>query len=119
MAVGEVMTRLQREGKLQCFKTLAGIGNNAKCIYETLAQFSASEITAETLLENLALLPDDTLKKKIADLALIYQGYNEFLQERNFLDESKYLSLLPARIREEQSLKDTNVFFLCYSSTQI
>ena len=116
MAVGEVMTRLQREGKLQCFKTLAGIGNNAKCIYETLAQFSASQIEPETLQENLALLPDDSLKKKIADLALIYAGYNEFLKERNFLDESKYLSLLPERMRQEQTLKDSNVFFLCYSS---
>ena len=49
MAVGEVMTRLQREEKLQCFKTVAGIGNNAKSIYETLAQFSASAITPENL----------------------------------------------------------------------
>ena len=49
MAVGEVMTRLQREGVLQCFTTAAGIGNNARCIYETLAQISASEITPEVL----------------------------------------------------------------------
>ena len=42
MAVGEVMTRLQREAKLQCFTTSAGVGNHAKCIYETLAQLSAS-----------------------------------------------------------------------------
>lgn len=116
MAVGEVMAKLQREEKLQCFKTTSGIGNNAKCIYETLAQFSASEITAETLQESLALLPDDTLKRKISDLALIYEGYCAFLNERKFLDESKYLSLLPARIRQDKTLKDTNVFFLCFQS---
>ena len=45
MAVGEVMARLQREGVLQCFTSVTGIGNNARCIYETLAQMSASEIT--------------------------------------------------------------------------
>ncbi len=116
MAVGEVMAKLQREEKLQCFKTTAGIGNNAKCIYETLAQFSASEITAETLQESLAMLPDDMLKRKIADLALIYEGYSTFLNERKFLDESKYLSLLPERIRQDKTLKDTNVFFLCFQS---
>ncbi len=116
MAVGEVMAKLQREGRLECFKTTAGIGNNAKCIYETLAQFSASEITAETLQESLVMLPDDTLKRKISDLALIYDGYSAFLNERKFLDESKYLSLLPARIREDKSLKNTNVFFLCFQS---
>ena len=116
MAVGDVMTRLQREGLLQCFTSTTGVGNNAKCIYETLAQFFASEISPDVLKESLALLPDDSLKKKISDLALIYEGYLAFLQERGLLDESKYLSLLPEKIRREQSLKDTNVFFLCYSS---
>lgn len=116
MAVGEVMTRLQREKGLQCFKSILGVGRNARCIYETLAQFSASEITPQILRESLALLPDDMLKKKIADLALIYEGYQEFLAENAVLDESKYLSMLPKRIREEGLLKGCNVFFLCYSS---
>lgn len=116
MAVGDIMTRLQRENALQCFTTNAGAGNNAKCIYETLAQFSASEITPETLRESLALLPDDTLKKKTADLALIYEGYTRFLRENAYLDEGKYLSLLPERIRADETLKDTNVFFLCFTS---
>ncbi|MBQ9714423.1 MAG: PD-(D/E)XK nuclease family protein [Clostridia bacterium] len=116
MAVGEVMTRLQREEKLQCFTTLAGIGNNARCIYETLAQFSASEITPEILRESANLLPEDTLRRKLEDLALIYEGYADFLRENAFLDESKYLSLLPKRIREEGLLKGYNVFFLGYGS---
>ena len=116
MAVGDVMTRLQRENALQCFTTPAGVGNNAKCIYETLAQFSASEVTPEILRESLALLPDDMLKKKVADLAAIYEGYTAFLQENRYVDESKYLALLPARIRQENLLKDTNVFFLCFTS---
>ena len=57
MAVGEVMTRLQREGVLQCFTSVSGIGNNARCIYETLAQLAASEITSEVLQESASLLP--------------------------------------------------------------
>lgn len=116
MAVGEVMTRLQREEKLKCFKTVAGIGNNARSIYETLAQFSASEITPDVLKESLAQLPEDMLKKKVQDLALIFEGYNEFLRDGGFVDESRYLSLLPKRIREENSLKGYNVFFVGYSS---
>ena len=92
------------------------MGNNAKCIYETLAQMSASEITPDVLKESLALLPDDMLKNKIEDLALIYEGYNRFLQENGFLDESKYLTLLPSRIKDMEDMKETNVFFLCFSS---
>lgn len=116
MAVGEVMTRLQRENALQCFTTPAGIGSNAKCIYETIAQFSASEITPVILRESLALLPDDMLRKKISDLTEIYEGYLQFLSQNGYVDESKYLSLLPNRIRENEQLKDSNVFFLCFNS---
>ncbi len=116
MLVGEVMTRLQRENKLQCFTSIAGVGKNAACIYETIAQFSASKITPEVLQDALLALPDDTLKKKISDLALIYERYSTALQQRGCLDESRYLTLLPKRIREERLLKGKNVFFLCYSS---
>ena len=116
MAVGEVMTRLQRVDALQCFTSTTGIGNNARCIYETLAQLSASEITPEVLKESAGLLPDDMLKKKVSDLALIYEGYTEFLCEGGLVDESKYLSLLPAKIRKEGVLKGVNVFFLGYNS---
>ncbi len=116
MLVGEVMTRLQREGALQCFTSAAGVGKNARCIYETLAQFAASEITPEVLKESLSLLPEDTLKKKIADLSLIYEGYLNALAANGYLDESRYLSLLPKRIRKEGCLKGKNVFFLCYAS---
>lgn len=116
MAVGEVMAKLQRENALQCFTTAQGIGNNARCIYETLAQMSASEVTPEVLRESLSLLPDDMLKRKVSDLALIFEGYENFLKEGGLLDESSYLSLLPAKIRAEKQLKNTNVFFLCYNS---
>ena len=116
MLVGGVMTRLQREGALQCFTSTASTAKNARCIYETLAQFAASEITPEVLRESLALLPEGTLKRKISDFALIYEGYTASLLEKGFLDESRYLSLLPKRIREEGVLRGKNVFFLGYTS---
>ena len=116
MMVGEVMTRLQREGKLQCFTSAAGVAKNARCIYETLAQFSASEITPDILRESLSLLPEGTLKKKISDFAYIFEGYNAALLREGLLDESRYLSLLPKNIRESGVLKGKNVFFLGYTS---
>ncbi len=116
MAVGDVMTRLQREGILQCFTSATSVGNNAKCIYETLAQLSASEVTPDILRESLTLLPDDMLRKKVHDLAVIYEGYTAFLQENRFLDESKYLSLLPSYLKKYEDMENTNVFFLCFNS---
>lgn len=116
MAVGNVMAKLQRENALQCFTSVTGIGNNAKCIYETLAQFASSEITPELLEESAAQLEEGALKRKVSDLARIYKAYADFLQEQGYIDESRYLSLLPMRMRETVDLKNTNVFFLCFSS---
>ncbi len=116
MAVAEVMAQKQRDGALHCFTSLSSAGGNARCIYETLAQFAASEITPELLKETAENLPEDVLKRKIADLAEIYDGYATFLQENHYVDESRYLSLLPRRIREQGALKGKNVFFLCYDS---
>ena len=116
MIVGEIMTRLQREGRLQCFTSSVGVAKNALCIYETLAQFSASQITPEMLKESASLLPEGTLKRKINDFALIFEGYTATLLSQGFLDESRYLSLLPQRIRKEGELKGKTVIFLCYTA---
>ncbi len=116
MLVGEVMTRLLREGALQCFTSAAGIAKNARAIYETLAQFSASQITPDLLMTAPESLEGDGLKRKITDLALIYKGYEQSLLQEGYLDESRYLKLLPDRIRKEGALKGKNVFFLGYAS---
>lgn len=116
MAVGDVMTRLQSEGRLKCFLTTESVAYSAECIYEQLAQFGASEITPETLNESVEGLEEDALKNKMSDLALIYERYEAFLKEKGYLDESRYLSLLPECLKETAGIVETNVFFLCYTS---
>ena len=116
MAIGEIMTRLQRQGALKCFTTMAGVANNARCIYETLAQISSSAITPDDLKAASDGLTEDSLKRKVDDLALIYEEYLRFLKDKAFLDESKYLSLLPEKLRKEKTLKGCNVFFVGYNA---
>ena len=116
MAVGEIMLDLQKKGALRCFTSSASVLSSAKCIYEQLAQFSASELTPDGLKESVKNLPEDTLKDKMTDLALLYEEYDKFLREGAFLDEGKYLTLLPDCIKNERGMSETNVFFLCYSS---
>ncbi len=116
MAVGGIMAALQRKKQLRCFTSAAGIANEAKSVYETIAQMAASEITEDTLRESLELLPEELLKDKLSDLAAVYGEYLSFLRENGFVDESRYLSLLPDRIRSDKALKGVNIFFLCYNS---
>ena len=116
MAIGRIMSDLQREKKLHCFTSAGAIENSARCIYETIAQIAASEVTPDVLKESSELLDGDVLKDKVCDLELIYREYSAFLSENGYLDESKYLSLLPDRIRADKQIKNANVFFLCYTS---
>ena len=116
MAISGIMARLHKDKRLKCFTSLAAIENSAKSAYETIAQLASSEVTPETLEESSLALENSVLKDKIDDLALIYREYLLFLSDNGFLDESKYLALLPERIKNDPELKRANVFFLCYTS---
>lgn len=116
MAVGNLISRLQAEGRLRCFTRVGGGINAAKCIYEQIAQFAASELTPDSLLESAEYLKDDALKNKIHDLSLLYLEYDRFLKKNGYLDEGNYLTLLPSALKAEPNIEHTNIFFLCYSS---
>jgi ATP-dependent helicase/DNAse subunit B len=81
-----------------------------------LAQISSSAITPDDLKAASDWLTEDSLKRKVDDLALIYEEYLRFLRDKAFLDESKYLSLLPEKLRKEKTLKGCNVFFVGYNA---
>jgi len=115
MAVGRIISALQKEGRMKTFRSASAIAAQAKSAYETLAQFSASCVDADALFAAAEQLPPCALKNKLSDLALIAERYEGFLTESGRLDEAKYLALLPKAI-EEKDWQDTNVFFLCFSS---
>lgn len=116
MATGAILNKLLAENKLKRFRFQGGGNGTAKCIYETLAQLSSSGVDSAMLKENGALLEDGILKDKVSDLALVYDEYETFLQGGEYIDESRYLSLLPESIETSKETENANVFFLCYNS---
>ncbi len=116
MAVGTIMSSLQKEGRLLCFKSPQTIKNGARAIYETVAQLYSSKVSPEALGECYGKLEEGMLKEKIHDLTLVYQSYQAFLEENGYLDEGGYLSLLPSCIRTSEKIQGATVFFLCYNS---
>lgn len=99
----------KHEGSLSCFKKGA-----AQAVYETIAQLAASRVDAE-LLKKSAEETEGMLRLKLLDLSFLLEKYNEFLSERNLLDENGYLALLPEKIASG-ALADTDVFFFCFPS---
>lgn len=116
MAISGIMAELQKEGKLKCFTEKYNLTKDSQCVYETIAQLAAARVDAKTLEDSLADIAEPVLKEKVADLALIYARYDEFLGENGYVDDSRYLSLLPDAIRADKSMKNTNVFFVGYTA---
>ncbi len=105
MALSAIME--EEADNLRCF----GVGA-AQAVYETLAQLLASRVTADMLRES-ASLAGGMLARKLADLALLLERYEAFLQERNLLDENGFLALLPQKIERE---RPQAVLFFGFSS---
>ena len=109
MKINELIVKHKGDG---CFT-----GPSARAVYETIAQLSASRVSAE----DLRSAAEDTngihgmLQQKLRSLAVIFQEYEDFLHESGFIDESGYLSLLPETIRQG-NLENVNVFFFAFPS---
>ena len=99
----------ENRDRLRCFYE-----RSAPAVYETIAQLNASRVDAE-MLQASAEESEGLLKSKLTDLSFLLKSYREKLAERNLLDESDYLSLLPEKI-SSSDLSDTNVFFFGFSS---
>ncbi len=97
--------------KLRCFSKGA-----AQAVYETIAQLSASRVTADMLSES-AEQTEGVLRAKLFDLSLLLSEYKRFLGERGLLDENEYLALLPQAIERECRGKDV-IFFAFPSFTR-
>lgn len=98
----------ENKEELSCFGE-----SSAQVVYETIAQLSASRVTAEMLREG-ARETDGLLSKKLLDLALVQEKYQQFLTERDLVDENGYLALLPDRIAREA--RGANVCFFAFPS---
>lgn len=98
--------------KLRCFgKNPAGAAGR---LYETIAQLRAALVTPE-MLESSASEVEGNLSEKLADIALVYREYLDFLA-RGYLDESGVLALLPEAMEGKDGVKGAHAVFAGFTS---
>ena len=100
---------MQEQTELSCFNA-----SQAEAVYETIAQLLSSRVDGKLLRES-AEECEGTLQRKLLDLALLLECYEEFLTKNGLVDENGYLALLPERI-SSGVLADTNVYFFAFPS---
>ncbi len=112
MAVGKLLA--DNSKRLKCLSFGRGAKNGAAAVYEMLSQLFASKVTEEMLLCEVA--GDELLEDKLRDLSLLEGLYEEFLTKNGYVDENRYLSMLPDAIRQDKNIRGATVVFLGFSS---
>ncbi len=87
----------------------------APTLYELIIQLKSAKVTPEAICTASNFLKG-ALKNKILDVATVFKGYEEFLKEKELLDQGSQLSFLPEILENDKSLQDSDVFIVGYSS---
>lgn len=104
--------RVLKETSLKCFKQ--GKQNLSAAIYELIIQLKSAKITPEDALAASEQV-GGVLKNKLFDIATVYSGYERFVTENGYDDQSSQLSYLPEIIYSSEEIKSANVYIVGYS----
>lgn len=105
---------LENKDKLVCFKNVYD-PNLASVVYELIAQLKSAKVTPMDILrakEN----ESGNLKRKLTDIYLIFDAYENFLARSNFTDGNNKLRTLPYFFNTDAEIKDTEVIIAGFPS---
>ncbi len=100
---------------LQLKRLRASSTHISPSLYELIAQLKSAKVSYIDLQKAVDGVKG-TLKEKLADIALVYKAYEEFLKERGYDDQSSALSYLPQVIATDKDIKNTDAYLIGYSS---
>ncbi|MBQ4131107.1 MAG: PD-(D/E)XK nuclease family protein [Clostridia bacterium] len=100
-------------GELKSWSRYAKSLTFAKSMLDAIGEFKINGITPATIKETLDKVTSESLKRKLCDLALIYEAYDLFTNER-FIDPADKLTRLYYKLENISYFKDKTVFFDCF-----
>ncbi len=104
--------RILGQKTLRCFSQSKQ--SLAPTVYELIMQLKSAKIYPDDILFD--QLPDGVLKNKLLDIAEVYSGYEQFVLQNGFYDQSSVLDLVSDEICQDEKLKNSNVILLGYTS---
>lgn len=99
--------------KLNLFRKLSATGA-AQEVYDTIALLYSSGVSAEDL--GRAEAQGELLRRKLADLKLLYSEYSAYLEENGLVDRNEYLRQLPEVISSSAELVGAHVVILGFQA---
>jgi len=99
-----------RKMDLTIYKKAAKEAGFVERIGNVISEFKQQDVSPADLKEKLEELGRETITgQKIHDISIIYESFNQYLQER-YLDTEDYLNLFIEKIKEADFLKDARVW---------
>ena len=109
MAVKRILATLS----LKSFKS--NKVNLAATLYELIMQLKSAKITPEEV-SFASEKASGVLKDKLIDISTVYSGYEKFVADNGFEDQSSALSYLPEIIKNSDEIGRANVFIVGFTS---
>lgn len=103
---------LNNAQKLKAFSKATKLVGFAETIFKTIKQLKSCNITPEEFLKSYKG-ENKALSLKIADISLIYQDYENYLQN-TYIDSTNKLTLLNAEVKNSQYIQNANVYFAMF-----
>lgn len=100
--------------RLICYKKTANSTGFAEVMYSTIAQLKSSDVTVAdfySMIENVSA----SLKIKMQDIALIFEKYQDFIENR-YLDQSDLLTVLKESAQSSEFIKQSHFYYLGFES---
>ena len=102
------------EGNLVCYKKASSFLGFAESVYDTISQLKSSGVTPEEF-SSVARTSKGALPTKMADIALLYDAYENYLGER-YLDMSDSLNEIAKASVKSEFIKSSHIFVLGFET---
>ncbi len=104
-----IIKKILLENKFNSFKNVVNYNGFALKLFEIISMFKSSKVTPSMLLLN---TKNEILKEKLTDLNVVYEKYEEFLQN-DYTDSFNKLDLFANSVTNE--FVDTHIVFVGFS----
>ena len=99
---------------LVCYKKTAQTNGFAELVYGTISQLKSSNISVDEFY-NMSEVASPSLKIKMQDIALIYDQYQQYI-ENKYLDTSDLLHILKESSIDSEFVKNAEFYYLGFES---
>ncbi len=100
--------------QLVCFNKIPPTLPFAKILFDSIAQIKSCKITPQRLKNIVGKLYKGNLQQKMADISLIYELYENYIQD-NFIDSNNKINLLCEQLSLSDIFKNADVHFCNFS----